>query len=87
MRDEFLSDPLSEEQAADGDFVQSLERGLSVIRAFDADHARLSLSEVAAATGMSRAALGCGPPPHGGGGASPPPLPAYPGPSRLHAQR
>jgi IclR family pca regulon transcriptional regulator len=56
MRDEFPSDLLGEEQAADGDFVQSLERGLSVIRAFDADHARLSLSEVATATGLSRAA-------------------------------
>lgn len=42
--------------ASDGDFVQSLERGLSVIRAFDVDHPRLSLSEVAAATGLSRAA-------------------------------
>jgi len=52
MQDE----PGSEEQAADSDFVQSLERGLSVIRAFDADHAKLSLSEVAAATGLSRAA-------------------------------
>jgi len=52
MQDE----PTSEEQAADGDFVQSLERGLSVIRAFDADHPKLSLSEVAAATGLSRAA-------------------------------
>jgi IclR family transcriptional regulator, pca regulon regulatory protein len=49
-------EPGSEEHAADGDFVQSLERGLSVILAFDADHARLSLSEVAAATGLSRAA-------------------------------
>jgi IclR family pca regulon transcriptional regulator len=38
------------------EFVQSLERGLSVIRAFDADHSRLSLSEVATATGLSRAA-------------------------------
>ena len=38
------------------EFVQSLERGLSVIRVFDADHPRLSLSEVAAATGLSRAA-------------------------------
>ena len=47
-------EPTIEEQ--DGDFVQSLERGLSVIRAFDADHASLSLSEVAAATGLSRAA-------------------------------
>ena len=52
MQDE----PTSEEQSADGDFVQSLERGLSVIRAFDADHAKLSLSEVAATTGLSRAA-------------------------------
>ena len=39
-----------------GEFVQSLERGLSVIRAFDADHPRLTLSEVAAAAGLSRAA-------------------------------
>jgi IclR family transcriptional regulator, pca regulon regulatory protein len=46
-------DPSSE---ADGDYVQSLERGLSVIRAFDAEHTRLSLSEVAAVTGLSRAA-------------------------------
>ncbi len=38
------------------EFVQSLERGLSVIRAFDADHPRLTLSEAAAATGLSRAA-------------------------------
>ena len=41
---------------ADGDFVQSLDRGLSVIRAFGAEHPRLTLSEVAAATGLSRAA-------------------------------
>jgi IclR family pca regulon transcriptional regulator len=47
-------EPTIDEQ--DGDFVQSLDRGLSVIRAFDADHASLSLSEVAAATGLSRAA-------------------------------
>jgi len=38
------------------DFVQSLERGLAVIRAFDADHRSLTLSEVAAATGVTRAA-------------------------------
>lgn len=37
------------------DFVQSLERGLAVIRAFDADHPELTLSEVAAATGVTRA--------------------------------
>jgi IclR family pca regulon transcriptional regulator len=38
------------------DFVQSLERGLSVIRAFDAEHRELALSEVARATGLTRAA-------------------------------
>ena len=46
----------SPEQGHDGDFVQSLERGLSVIRVFDADHPKLTLSEVAASTGLSRAA-------------------------------
>jgi len=46
----------NQEQGHDGDFVQSLERGLSVIRAFDADHPKLTLSEVAASTGLSRAA-------------------------------
>src|ERR1700678_2008718 len=44
------------EQGHDGDFVQSLERGLAVIRAFDADHPSLTLSEVATSTGLSRAA-------------------------------
>jgi IclR family transcriptional regulator, pca regulon regulatory protein len=44
------------EHTRDGDYVQSLERGLSVIRAFDADHPKLTLSEVAASTGLSRAA-------------------------------
>jgi IclR family pca regulon transcriptional regulator len=39
-------------------FVQSLERGLAVIRAFDADHPELSLSDVARATGLTRAAAG-----------------------------
>ncbi|MBV9048084.1 MAG: helix-turn-helix domain-containing protein [Solirubrobacterales bacterium] len=38
------------------DFVQSLERGLAVIRAFDAEHRELALSEVARATGLTRAA-------------------------------
>jgi IclR family transcriptional regulator, pca regulon regulatory protein len=38
------------------DHVQSLERGLAVIRAFDADHRDLTLSEVARATGLTRAA-------------------------------
>jgi len=38
------------------DFVQSLERGLAVIRAFNAERPSLTLSEVAAATGVTRAA-------------------------------
>lgn len=38
------------------DFVQSLERGLAVIRAFDAEHPELTLSDVARATGLTRAA-------------------------------
>lgn len=38
------------------EFVQSLERGLAVIRAFDADHPDLTLSDVARATGLTRAA-------------------------------
>jgi IclR family transcriptional regulator, pca regulon regulatory protein len=37
-------------------FVRSLERGLAVIRAFDADHPELTLSEVARACGLTRAA-------------------------------
>jgi IclR family pca regulon transcriptional regulator len=36
--------------------VQSLVRGLSVIRAFDADNSRLTLSDVARATGLTRSA-------------------------------
>ena len=36
-------------------FVQSLARGLSVITAFDADHAAMTLSDIAARTGLSRA--------------------------------
>jgi IclR family transcriptional regulator, pca regulon regulatory protein len=38
------------------DHVQSLERGLAVIRAFDAEHRDLGLSDVARITGLSRAA-------------------------------
>jgi IclR family transcriptional regulator, pca regulon regulatory protein len=37
-------------------YVQSLERGLAVIRAFDADHPELTLSDVARSTGLTRAA-------------------------------
>jgi IclR family transcriptional regulator, pca regulon regulatory protein len=38
------------------DFVQSLQRGLAVIRAFDAENSALTLSDVAKATGLARAA-------------------------------
>jgi IclR family transcriptional regulator, pca regulon regulatory protein len=38
------------------DFVQSLQRGIAVIRAFDADHPTLTLSDVARSTGLARAA-------------------------------
>ncbi|MHB1986461.1 MAG: IclR family transcriptional regulator domain-containing protein [Acidimicrobiales bacterium] len=39
-----------------GEFVQSLERGLAVIRAFGPDRTRLTLTEVGQATGLTRAA-------------------------------
>ena len=42
--------------ARSSDFVQSLERGLAVIRAFGAGRERLSLSDVARETGLTRAA-------------------------------
>ena len=38
------------------EYVQSLERGLAVIRAFDAEHRELGLSDVARVTGLTRAA-------------------------------
>jgi IclR family pca regulon transcriptional regulator len=38
------------------DFVQSLARGLSIVRAFDREHPALSLSEVALRVGLARAA-------------------------------
>jgi IclR family transcriptional regulator, pca regulon regulatory protein len=47
---------MSTPRASRSDFVQSLERGLAVIRAFDAEHRELRLSDVAASTGLTRAA-------------------------------
>ena len=44
------------DQRSDPDFVQSLARGLAVIRAFDAEHPELALSEVARRTDMPPAA-------------------------------
>ncbi|WAP52558.1 helix-turn-helix domain-containing protein [Arthrobacter sp. ATA002] len=40
---------------ASGQYVQSLARGLLVIRAFDADHVQMTLSEVSRRTGLTRA--------------------------------
>ncbi|MBO1437408.1 IclR family transcriptional regulator C-terminal domain-containing protein [Meiothermus sp. CFH 77666] len=47
------SDPSSGE--AEGFFVEALARGLSVIRCFDQAHERLTISEVARLTGLTRA--------------------------------
>ncbi|HZE38786.1 MAG TPA: IclR family transcriptional regulator C-terminal domain-containing protein [Stackebrandtia sp.] len=47
---------MTEQPQPGPDYVQSLARGLSVIKAFDADHPRLTLSEVARRTGLTRAA-------------------------------
>lgn len=41
--------------AASDQYVQSLARGLAVIRAFDTEHPKMTLSEVAARTGLTRA--------------------------------
>lgn len=49
-------DPETATAPRDTTFVQSLERGLAVIRAFDAEHQRLTLSDVARSTGLTRAA-------------------------------
>ncbi len=43
-------------QERNTNYVQSLERGLSVLRSFDPEHPRLTLTEVARRTGLSRAA-------------------------------
>lgn len=44
------------DEPRDSHFVQSFQRGLDVIRAFDAEHPTMTLSEVARATGLARAA-------------------------------
>jgi IclR family pca regulon transcriptional regulator len=46
----------AEASARTAPFVQSLERGLAVIRTFDGEHRQLTLSEVARRTGLPRAA-------------------------------
>jgi IclR family transcriptional regulator, pca regulon regulatory protein len=47
---------LDQAQARNPDYVQSLERGLAVIRAFGAERPELRLSDVARETGLTRAA-------------------------------
>jgi IclR family transcriptional regulator, pca regulon regulatory protein len=47
---------MAEAEARNPDYVQSLERGLAVIRAFGAESPQLRLSDVARATGLTRAA-------------------------------
>lgn len=39
---------------AEGDYVQSLDKGLSVLRAFSDEHSAMTLSEVARLTGLSK---------------------------------
>jgi len=46
---------MDEAAAGDRDFVASLEKGLAVIEAFDASRPRLTLTEVAKLTGITRA--------------------------------
>ena len=43
------------EELKPGDYVQSLEKGLKVLRAFDADHVQMTISEVAHKSGLDRA--------------------------------
>lgn len=50
------SDTVPPGEAPSGDFVQSLARGIAVIRCFDGEPAELSLAEVARRAGIPRAA-------------------------------
>jgi IclR family pca regulon transcriptional regulator len=51
-------DPATGESGRGSDVVQSLARGLAVIRAFDAEHPELTLSDVARRADITRAAAG-----------------------------
>jgi len=50
-----MSEIVQDTGTRSGEFVQSLERGLAVIRAFGTDRARMTLSEVAREAELSRA--------------------------------
>jgi IclR family pca regulon transcriptional regulator len=60
LADNIVDIPSTEATMSEADraphFVRSLERGLAVIRAFDADRPELSLTEVARTCGLTRAA-------------------------------
>jgi IclR family transcriptional regulator, pca regulon regulatory protein len=53
--DHAKQDQMRKPSSRSTDYVQSLERGLAVIRAFDAERPELPLSEVARATSLTRA--------------------------------
>lgn len=48
--------PVEPQPRSPADFVQSLERGLAVLKCFDATHVSMTLSQVAQRTGLTRAA-------------------------------
>jgi IclR family transcriptional regulator, pca regulon regulatory protein len=50
-----LSTEQRDGDSASGEFIQSLERGLAVLRVFDAKNSALTLSDVARLAGLSRA--------------------------------
>jgi IclR family transcriptional regulator, pca regulon regulatory protein len=51
-----LAEPVLDAGDRETDFVQSLQRGIAVIRAFDTGNSALTLSDVARITGLARAA-------------------------------
>src|SRR3989441_1845457 len=55
-RDYSSKEPTMSSRARPPEFVQSLERGLAVIRAFSRERPALTLSEIADLTGLTRAA-------------------------------
>lgn len=51
-----VTSPAADTPARPRDFVQSLERGLAIIRVFSAERPALTVTEIAEATGLTRAA-------------------------------
>ena len=50
-----MQHPPEDSRDPSGQYVQSLARGLSVIRSFDADHPEMTLSDISRRTGLTRA--------------------------------